>query len=383
MTASGSTTRPAPLFELKNLSRFFYRQSGFFGSSQKIRAVNQVNLQLASGETLGLVGESGSGKSTLARMAVRLLKPSIGDVLLEGKSIFSTDRRFRATLPGRIQMVFQDPYSSLNPRLRVGSSIGEALACAGMPKNARQKRIVRLLEQVGLDEACANRFPHEFSGGQRQRMSLARALALDPDIIVCDEPVSSLDASVQAQVLNLLKDNQDRLNLSYLFISHDLAVVHHMSDTIAVMYAGSIVETGRAEEIFHNPRHPYTRELLSASCGEMNAVGEQDPVLPPGRVSAAFDTKLQSTGSQIGISATGGRGARRSISEAGRDQAHAAAELSKQREAVLKATWYESCAFLRRCPDIGPLCANNFPELKPIADKNFDPGHLVRCWSTR
>jgi oligopeptide/dipeptide ABC transporter ATP-binding protein len=196
-----------------------------------------------------------------------------------------------------------------------------------MPESGRREKIVRLLEQVGLDEDCVNRFPHEFSGGQRQRMSLARALAPDPDIIVCDEPVSSLDASVQAQVLNLLKDNQDRLNLSYLFISHDLAVVNHMSDKIAVMYAGSIVEAGPAAEIFRNPRHPYARELLSASCGEAGAAGEQEPVRPPGDVSA----------------------------------------LSR------------SCAFLRRCPDIGPLCANNFPELKPVADKNFDPGHLVRC----
>ncbi|MDR1241419.1 MAG: ATP-binding cassette domain-containing protein [Deltaproteobacteria bacterium] len=331
MTAPDSAPQAPPLFELKNLSRFFYRQAGFLGSSKKICAVNQVNLQLARGETLGLVGESGSGKSTLARMAVRLLKPSAGDVLLDGKSVFSADRRFRATLPGRIQMVFQDPYSSLNPRLRVGSSIGEALACAGMPKSGRREKIVRLLEQVGLDEDCVNRFPHEFSGGQRQRMSLARALAPDPDIIVCDEPVSSLDASVQAQVLNLLKDNQDRLNLSYLFISHDLAVVNHMSDKIAVMYAGSIVEAGPAAEIFRNPRHPYARELLSASCGEAGAGRKQDPGRPPGEVSAIS----------------------------------------------------RSCAFLRRCPDIGPLCANNFPELKPVADKNFDPGHLVRCWNTR
>ncbi|MDR2826321.1 MAG: ATP-binding cassette domain-containing protein, partial [Deltaproteobacteria bacterium] len=284
MTALASTLEPVPLLELKDLSRFFSRKVGFFGHSQQICAVNQVNLRLERGETLGLVGESGSGKSTLARMAVRLLKPSCGDVLLEGKSIFSplsTDKHFLKSLPGKIQMVFQDPYSSLNPRLSIGSSIGEALSCKGTPKNVRREKIKQLLNQVGLEEDCATRFPHEFSGGQRQRMSLARALAPDPDIIVCDEPVSSLDASVQAQVLNLLKDNQDKLNLSYLFISHDLAVVSHMSDKIAVMYAGSIVEAGTATEVFSTPQHPYTKMLLSASCGEISAEQQQNTALPP------------------------------------------------------------------------------------------------------
>jgi oligopeptide/dipeptide ABC transporter ATP-binding protein len=331
MTAADSL----PLLELKNLSRFFSRNSGLFGTSQEIRAVNRVNLQLLRGETLGLVGESGSGKSTLARMAVRLLKPSSGDVLLEGGSIFSADRQFRRSLPQRIQMVFQDPYSSLNPRLRVGSSIGEALACAGMPKKERQRKIGLLLRQVGLDEDCAERFPHEFSGGQRQRMSLARALAPEPDIVVCDEPVSSLDASVQAQVLNLLKDNQERLNLSYLFISHDLAVISHMSDKIAVMYAGSIVETGPAVEVFSNPLHPYTMELLSASAGEAGAEKEGPLAALPG-----------GTGDSPGRLPTDSQA--------------------------------ESCAYLRRCPYAGQSCANGFPELKPAA-KNSGPEHLVRC----
>jgi oligopeptide/dipeptide ABC transporter ATP-binding protein len=339
MTALARTTlEPVPLLELRNLSRFFSRKVGFFGHSQKICAVNQVNLSLERGETLGLVGESGSGKSTLARMAVRLLKPSCGDVLLEGKSIFSplsTDKQFLKSLPGRIQMVFQDPYSSLNPRLRIGSSIGEALSCTGTPKNVRLEKIKQLLNQVGLEEDCATRFPHEFSGGQRQRMSLARALAPDPDIIVCDEPVSSLDASVQAQVLNLLKDNQDKLNLSYLFISHDLAVVSHMSDKIAVMYAGSIVEAGTATEVFSTPRHPYTQMLLSASCGEIggeiSTEQQQNPALPPDNSPFSF----------------------------------------------------EACPYRHRCPCTGPLCGNNFPDLKPIANNNFDHSHLVRCWNTR
>jgi oligopeptide/dipeptide ABC transporter ATP-binding protein len=325
MTVADSFPSP-PLLELKNLSRFFSRNSGLFAPSQSIRAVNQVNLKLLRGETLGLVGESGSGKSTLARMAVRLLEPSSGDVLLEGRSIFSADKNFRRSLPHRIQMVFQDPYSSLNPRLRVGSSIGEALACAGMPKKERRRKTGFLLRQVGLDEDCAERFPHEFSGGQRQRMSLARALAPEPDIVVCDEPVSSLDASVQAQVLNLLKENREKLDLTYLFISHDLAVISHMSDKIAVMYAGSIVETGLTREIFRNPLHPYTRELLSASCGEPGAESEDKQTAVP-------DSNVFSP---------------------------------------------ESCAYLPRCSCAGPVCAGSFPELKPAA-KDSDPGHLVRC----
>jgi oligopeptide/dipeptide ABC transporter ATP-binding protein len=249
--------------------------------------VSDVHLSLGRGETLGLVGESGSGKSTLARMAVRLLRPSQGDILLEGRSVFDADKAFQASLPGRLQMVFQDPYSSLNPRLRVGTSIGESLACAGMTRAGRAERVADLLLQVGLEPDCAARFPHEFSGGQRQRMALARALALEPDLVVCDEPVSSLDASVQAQVLNLLKDNQDRLGLSYLFISHDLAVVGHMSDRVAVMYAGWILELGETGDIFSNPLHPYTQDLLAASGGPSGRQDDRSTVgLPIGRMAA-------------------------------------------------------------------------------------------------
>ncbi len=253
-----------PFFELQNLSRDFKRRRGFFQPPGLVRAVDGVSLALARGETLGLVGESGCGKSTLARMAVRLLKPSAGDVLLEGKSVFRGNREFLRTLPARLQMVFQDPYSSLNPRLSIGSSVAEAMSCRGAGKEERREKVAEMLELVGLSREHARRYPHEFSGGQRQRVAIARALILNPDIVVCDEPVSSLDASVQAQVLNLLKDLRERLALSYLFISHDLAVISHMSDRVAVMYLGRLVELAPAGEFFHSPAHPYSQALLAA-----------------------------------------------------------------------------------------------------------------------
>lgn len=273
-----------PLLELRHLSRFFTRSSGVLGKTSVVKAVDDVTLSLPRKSTLGLVGESGSGKSTLARMAVRLLQPSAGNAYLDGQPLFddknstqsSTGRnKFLSSLPERLQIIFQDPYSSLNPRLKIGYSIAEPLICLGISKDERNKRVAELLELVGISSADANRYPHEFSGGQRQRLAIARALAPKPEIIVCDEPVSSLDASVQAQVLNLLKDSQDQLGLSYLFISHDLTVVSHMSDTVAVMYMGRIVETGPADEIFSSPLHPYTRLLLDASQARKGAGREQ------------------------------------------------------------------------------------------------------------
>lgn len=235
----------------------------FAGEPAQLRAVDGVNLSVARGETLGLVGESGCGKSTLARMVVRLLSPSSGDILLDGHSVLHGDAAFLRTLPGRMQMVFQDPVSSLNPRRSIGTSVQEALDVHRQgTRRDRRAAVEEMLQLVGLRPEHYTRYPHEFSGGQRQRVAVARALIMQPDLVVCDEPVSALDVSVQAQVLNLLNDLQQRFALTYLFISHDLAVVSHVSDRIAVMYLGRIVELAPAGALFATPLHPYTQALL-------------------------------------------------------------------------------------------------------------------------
>ena len=258
------TCRETPFFEFRNICRQFTKNGGLFSTPALIRAVDNVSLTIRKGETLGLVGESGCGKSTLARMAVRLLRPSSGDALLEGYSIFENDPLFKADLFRRIQMVFQDPFSSLNPRMRIGASVGEALRAMHVPAAKRREIVAAMLGRVGLDSTAMDRYPHEFSGGQRQRVAIARALITNPDFVVLDEPVSSLDASVQAQVLTLLKDLQDELGLTYLFISHDLAVISHMSDRVAVMYAGCVVEEKTASDLFASPEHIYTKTLLAS-----------------------------------------------------------------------------------------------------------------------
>ena len=290
-----------PLVQIDRLSKNFSQRLGLFGTRGIVPAVREVSLTIAQGETLGIVGESGCGKSTLARMAVGLLEPSSGDVLIKGEPLYNRKAHadysaFRKSLAGVVQMVFQDPYSSLNPRMRIGESVAEPLHCSrawqassgGAPAPSLIKaRVLNMLERVGLDSDAASRYPHEFSGGQRQRIAIARALVTHPAFVVCDEPTSSLDASVQSQVLNLLRTMQDELGLTYCFISHDLAVVRHMSDRVAVMYKGFLVEEGNAEDIFTAPCHPYTQLLLdsvpgaavtrsqSRKCGEEEGVGEK------------------------------------------------------------------------------------------------------------
>ena len=229
-----------------------------------VHAVDDVSLTLAEGQTLGIVGESGCGKSTLARCLVRLLEPTSGTLRFRGNDITHTGRRGLKSFRREVQMVFQDPVSSLNPRQRVGQIVGSPLSLNGMSGRERQTRVRELLDRVGLNPEHVNRFPHEFSGGQRQRIGVARALAFRPKLIICDEPVSALDVSIQAQVVNLLDDLQDEFGLSYVFIAHDLAVVRHVSDQIAVLYLGKLVELSPAEELYHKPIHPYTRALLSA-----------------------------------------------------------------------------------------------------------------------
>jgi oligopeptide/dipeptide ABC transporter ATP-binding protein len=257
---------PGTLLEVRGLRKYFPVRRGLLGRHVgDVRAVDGVSFWLEKGRTLGLVGESGSGKTTTGRTLLRLIEPTAGEAKFDGRDIFALDRAELRRMRRRAQIVFQDPYGSLNPRMTVGDMLREVLAVHGLAKGAAAERRVReLLDVVGLLPSHAERYPHEFSGGQRQRIGIARALSVEPDFIVCDEPVSALDVSVQAQVLNLLQDLQARLGLSYLFIAHDLSVVEHVSDTVAVMYLGRIVELGSTLQVVGSPRHPYTRALLSA-----------------------------------------------------------------------------------------------------------------------
>lgn len=303
--------------QFRRVSRTFQVRKGILDMrGMTLRAVDDVSLHVEKGETLGLVGESGCGKSTLARMAAGLLTPSSGEVLVDAAPLASFTPRERAR---RIQMVFQDPFSSLNPRLRVGTSVAEPLRMTRpeLSSAALREQVLSILEKVELRPEQADLFPHEFSGGQRQRVAVARALVADPALVVCDEPVSALDASVQAQVLNLLKDMQDERGLSYLFISHDLSVVGFMSRQIAVMYMGHIVELASRDELFSHPAHPYSGALLAAVPGRGGT-----PLA--GEMPSPFDPP-------------------------------------------------RGCAFHPRCPAARDLCREESPE-----EQNWG-GHIVRC----
>lgn len=310
--------------ELIGVSKHFKVKSGLMGlKSDTVRAVDGVSLTVDKGETLGLVGESGCGKSTLAKCIMGLESATEGEIIFDGKAITHWDEK---KLRRHMQMIFQDPYSSLNPRQKVGSIIREGLDIHKIGTAAERKtKVEELLALVGLQPEHAGRYPHEFSGGQRQRIAVARTLALDPDLIVCDEPVSALDVSVQAQVLGMLRDLQKKLNLTYIFISHDLSVVSHICDRVAVMYLGRIMEIGPGETLFHEPKHPYTQALLSA-------VLRPDPKAQTERIPLTGDMPSPMN------PPTG-------------------------------------CPFHPRCPKAFEKCPKERPELKEVA-----PGTMAACW---
>ncbi|MFV0423130.1 ABC transporter ATP-binding protein [Oleidesulfovibrio sp.] len=319
MTASAK-----PHLQLENVSRSFkLKQRLLDTSASTVQAVDAVSLHLEHGETLGLVGESGCGKSTLARMVAGLLPPSSGRILLDGEPVHH-ESGAHVHMPRSVQMIFQDPFSSLNPRMRIGRSIGESLEVQGMPRDKRVKRVEELLNMVGLAPEHYNRYPHEFSGGQRQRIAIARALAPDASLLICDEPVSALDVSVQAQVLNLLVGLRHDLGLSILFISHDLGVVRHLCHRVAVMYLGRIVEVAPRDMLYESPKHPYTKALLDSL-----------PVPVPG--------------ARKGHPHLGGEPPSPLAPPAG-------------------------CHFHPRCPHVMPQCREHIPEAVPISDQ-----HQVRC----
>ena len=331
---NGEATRradaPAPLLQVDDLRKHFAGRRSWFGATPApVRAVDGVSFSLDRGETLALVGESGCGKTTTAKSVLRLIEPSSGSVRLDGEELTTLSADAMRARRRDLQIVFQDPYASLSPRLSAGDIVGEPLRNFAVGSAAEQRERVRwLLERVGLPPEAAARFPHEFSGGQRQRLGIARALATNPRLIVCDEPVSALDVSVQAQVINLLTDLQRDLGLAYLFVAHDLAVVRHIAQRVAVMYLGRIVEIGDRDTVFDAPRHPYTEVLLSAA-----------PVPHPRAVSH---------------------------------------RILLQGDPPSPSAPPPGCAFHTRCPQARPECRERRPELTP-RDTGSAGEHLVAC----
>ncbi|WP_372679276.1 ABC transporter ATP-binding protein [Desulfosarcina sp.] len=318
------TASTTPLLRITALKKYFPVRRGLLQRvGGYVRAVDGVDLDIGPRQTLGLVGESGCGKSTVARLILRLLEPDGGTVHFDGREITSLNERAFKPLRKKIQMIFQDPYSSLNPRMTVAQSICDGVRMAGIKDRSDQrKRIQALLDMVGMPAASAGRYPHEFSGGQRQRVGIARALSVSPQLVLCDEPISALDVSIQAQIINLLKDLQDELGLSYLFISHDLNVVSYICDHVCVMYRGRIVESAPALALFDHARHPYTLNLLAA-------VPETTEVGWSPQVGAEWE----------------------------------------------RAPLPDGCAFGDQCPDYDDACTHEPPAMVKVGD-----GHFVRCW---
>jgi oligopeptide/dipeptide ABC transporter ATP-binding protein len=323
-----SSENKTDILRIEGLKKHFPIRRGFFQRTVGwVRAVENVSLALVGGKTLGLVGESGCGKTTVARMILNLLPADAGRILYKGVDICGFSEKDMKPFRKQIQIIFQDPYGSLNPRMTVGQTLGEGLRMAGIRRRQlARERLERLLELVGMAPAAVDRYPHEFSGGQRQRIGIARALSVEPSLVICDEPVSALDVSIQAQIINLLKDLQDRLGLSYLFISHDLNVVGYLCHHVAVMYKGQIMEYAPAEEMFQNPLHPYTHVLLAAV-----------PEPEAGKKSATEALE--------------------------REPAEAVTELP------------EGCRFQSKCPERDDRCRLLGPDLTQAREE-----HYVRCW---
>ncbi len=352
-TTHDAPSRGKPLLEVRDLCTYFPIKRGLLKRTvAQLKAVDGVDLTVHTHETLGLVGESGCGKSTVGRTVLRLIPATSGEVRFDGRSVFSAGGAEMKALRRRMQIVFQDPVGSLNPRMTVGRIIAEPIKVHRLASGpALQERVASLLEKVGLSQAYAQRYPHEFSGGQRQRIGIARALALDPDLIVCDEPVSALDVSIQSQILNLLKDLQEELGLSYLFIAHNLAVVEHFCDRVAVMYLGKIVETAGRETIYRDPRHPYTRALLSAAPHPEPVRAKQRTILP-GEVPSPVDPPSGC--------------AFHPRCPLAREKAAGAGES----EVVQITVGGESARVMARC-------VHETPVLEAI---NSNPGHQAACW---
>lgn len=280
------------LIEVKGLKKYFVKKEGFLGNKKRyIQAVDDVTFSIKKGETFGLVGESGCGKSTTGRTLIKLYEPTAGRIIFDGKDISNLHEKEMFPYRKKMQMIFQDPYASLNTRMTVADIIGEAIDTHNIAKGKdRQNYIYELLGKVGLSKDHASRYPHEFSGGQRQRIGIARALAVQPDFIICDEPISALDVSIQAQVVNMLEDLQKELGLTYLFIAHDLSMVKHISDRIGVMYLGKLVEVATRDDLYDNPTHPYTQALLSAiPVPDTDVAGSKNRVILEGDVPSPIN----------------------------------------------------------------------------------------------
>lgn len=322
------------LLQVENLTKYFYKPQGLFGQKKQIvKSVDHVTFDIIRNETLGLVGESGCGKTTVGRTITRLYEPTDGKIIFDGKDISHLTKKELLPYRKKMQMIFQDPYASLNARMTVMDIIREALDLHSdlKTKEEKSKRVYELLDRVGLMREHANRYPHEFSGGQRQRIGIARALAVDPEFIVCDEPISALDVSIQAQVVNMLEDLQREFGLTYLFIAHDLSMVRHISDRIGVMYLGKLVEIGPSEEIYSHHLHPYTEALLSSV-----------PVPDP-------------------------------------EKARAKEQIVLQGDIPSPIDPPSGCRFRTRCPRACEQCAQAEPELKPVGNDHFVACHLVNA----